>query len=197
MIGALHAYLVLFFGSFASFGRVAPLSAFTPFFSSTCKRSPSSSLPSFLPFLSPSLVDRLERCSPSPRVPPWRIDCYFEFPRTEQSTNASRKRIVRERFLMHLFLYIRYVYNRSLSRHLESLSLFLHTVPLASRPALEKYCFRWGACFVEETTRTSISLPSRNPPSSYRPALPLLIVSSPRLLAGEARQEGERIVDEL
>lgn len=135
MIGALHAYLVLFFGSFASFGRVAPLSAFTPFFSSTCKRSPSSSLPSFLPFLSPSLVDRLERCSPSPRVPPWRIDCYFEFPRTEQSTNASRKRIVRERFLMHLFLYIRYVYNRSLSRHLESLSFFLHTVPPASRPA--------------------------------------------------------------
>lgn len=36
---------------------------------------------------------------------------------------------------MHLFLYIRYVYNRSLSRHLESLSLFLHTVPPASRPA--------------------------------------------------------------
>lgn len=36
---------------------------------------------------------------------------------------------------MHLFLYVRYVYNRSLSRHLESLSFFLHTVPPASRPA--------------------------------------------------------------
>lgn len=32
---------------------------------------------------------------------------------------------------MHLFLYIRYVYNRSLSRHLESLSLFF-SIPFLS-----------------------------------------------------------------
>lgn len=193
MIGALHAYLVLFFGSFASFGRVAPLSAFTPFFSSTCKRSPSSSLPSFLPFLSPSLVDRLERCSPSPRVPPWQIDCYFEFPRTEQSTNASRKRIVRERFLMHLFLYIRYVYNRSLSRHLESLSLCF-SIPFLSllvQPlrrgkillSLGRMFRRGNDSYVDFTTfaKPSLFLPTC-PSASYR------LVSSPSRGRSETRR---------
>lgn len=143
---------------------------------------------------------------PSPRVPPWRIDRDFEFPRSgeersEESANASRKRIVRERererFLNDASTSI-YIYihdNRSLSRHPESLSFSLAYVqpsPWKNITFVGARMFRRGNDSYVDFTSFAKLFPL--PLLANLSVPPLLTVSFPP--AGEAGQEGERIADE-